>query len=437
MGLMDMILGASGTLPAGPDPWGGISRPFLFENGVKTFSGRRVTYDRSMTVSTVYAGINLLSKSVAVTPINMYRIDPLTQEMTVTTSHPLADLLATTPNNWQTAFDFKAMMQMHLSLRGNGYAEILPGPRGAVDQLQPIHPDRVRVSRASDGTCLYRVSDPATNQTRVLTQDEMFHIRSPIAPGGLVGVSPIDYAIQTIGLALAAEEHGARMFSNGARPNMAISLKNRLSDAAFARYKEDINANFAGNENAHRTMVLEEGATVTPISLSADQLQFLMTRNFQVEEVARFLDVPLILLHHASAGTSFGTGLETVMIAFVRNNLMPWLVAWQQAITRDLITAPGLYTAQFDTQAMQRGDSAALANYYSRLCLNGILTRNEARKALGYNPIPGLDAPLTPSNTTTNDGMPGNGSTPSESNALIGHNGGPPLEAILELEESK
>lgn len=412
MGLMDMVLGASGSNGFNQNSGSPFDRMFAFEGGIQTFAGRKVTYDRSLMVSTVYGSVNLLAKSVAVTPINIYRQTPGSEDRVIATSHPLTFLLQNQPNPWQTAFDFKAMMQLHLALRGNAYAEIIPGPRGPVDSLEPLHPDRVKVSRASDNTCLYEVTDPGGGR-RVLVQDEMFHIRSPIAPGGLVGVSPIDYAIQTVGLALAAEEHGARMFTNGARPSGAISLKNRLSDAAFKRYKEEVNQQYSGSQNAHKTIVLEEGATFNAISLSADQLQFLQTRNFQIEEVARWFDVPLILLHHASAGTSFGTGLETVMLAFIRNNLMPWLIAWQQAISRDLITAPQIYSASFDTQMMNQGDSAALANALSRYVLNGVLTRNEARRTLGYNPKPGLDEPLTPANTTTNDGLPGNGNDPN------------------------
>lgn len=431
MGLFDMILGASGSIPLSPAYGGGpLDRTFTFEGGIRTFAGRRVNYDTSMMVSTVYACVNLLAKSIAVLPLNMYRTDPGTGEMTVTRSHPLTSVLQYAPNNWQTAFDFKAMMQMHLALRGNAYAEIISSPVNLVDSLEPIHPDRVKVQRASDGTCLYIVAQPGGAAPRVLVQDEMFHIRSPIAPLGLVGVSPIDYAIQTIGLALAAEEHGARMFSNGARPSAAISLKNRLSDAAFKRYKEEMRENYSGNANAHKTIVLEEGAQFTPISLTADQLQFLQTRNFQIEEVARWFDVPLVLLHH-TGDTGLGAGLETIMIAFVRNSLMPWITAWQQAISRDLVTAPQIYSAQFDTQAMQRGDSAAVANYLSRLCLNGILTRNEGRKVIGYNPLPGLDEPLTPANTTTNDGLPDNGGgerPPPQDNA------GSNPKSILQLE---
>jgi phage portal protein BeeE len=119
------------------------------------------------------------------------------------------------------------------------------------------------------------------------------------------------------------------------------------------------------------------------------------------------------MLHHMTKTTSWGTGVEAIMLGFVRSNLKPWLDAWTQTIRRDLIIAPNIYEAKFDTEDLQRGDSKAQADFYSRLVLNGIITRNEARWALGYNPLEGLNDPLVPTNTTTTDNMPQNDPQPA------------------------
>lgn len=403
-GLLATILGASdgGASPPGHGArnWGGD-----WGGGARSKSGVRVTPELAMNLSTVYGCVNLLAKTVGSLPILMYKSDA-TGKLFEAPEHPLYTLLQYQPNRWQTAFDFRAMLMSNLVLRGNGYAEIIPGPRGAVDQLEPIHPDCVSVERLPDKTLRYQVNDQFGRRT--LLQDEMFHIRSPVAPQGLVGVGCVHYARETIGLALAAEEHGARMFANGVRPSGVLQLPKgtKLSDDAYARLKADFSAQYGGLRNAGKTPVLEDGAEFKPVSLTADEVQFLSTRQFQVEEVCRWFDIPPVMLHHTTNSTSWGTGVEAVMIAFVRNTLKPWLTAWEQAMRRDLILVPGVYRARFDTEDLQRGDSAAMAAFYQKLTLSGILVPNEAREALGYNPTPGGDERLIPVNMTTFDNMP-------------------------------
>ena len=409
-GLFGVLLGgnlsASGStgpaIAAPPRPgWGGVW------GGAMTNSTRRVTPDIALSLSTVYGAVNLLAKTLGSLPILMYRKDR-EGRLFEAPEHPLYELLQHQPNSWQTAFDFRAMLMSHLALRGNAFAEILPGPRGAVDRLEPLHPDRVAVDRLEDGTLRYAVTDDSKG-VRYLLQDEVFHIRSPMtSANGLVGVSPVTYARETIGLALAAEEHGARMFGNGIRPSGVVQFPKgtKLSDVAFERLKADLKSQFGGLARVGGTPILEDGGEFKAVSLSADDVQFLGTRDFQIEEVCRWFDTPPVLLHHTSKTTSWGTGVEAIMIAFVRNNLKPWLGAWQHAMRRDLILAPDVYSARFDTEDLQRGDSAAMSNFYSRLVLNGILTRNEAREALGFNPLEHLDEPLVPTNTTTPDNMP-------------------------------
>ena len=299
------------------------------------------------------------------------------------------------------------MMMMHLVLRGNAYAEIVPGPRGAVDRLEPLHPDRVTCRRLTDGALAYDVTD-WRGQAKRLLQDEILHLRTGIAPG-LVGIGPVTYARQTVGLALATEEHGSRLFSNGARPSGVVTLDGTMSDTAYERFKADWNRTYVGLANSGRTPILEGGAKFEAISLSAEDAQFLATRQHQIEEICRWLDIPPVMMHHMTKTTSWGTGVEAVMLAFVRNNLRPWLGCITQAVRRDLILAPQIYEARFDIEELIRGDSKAQAEFFARLVLGGILTRNEARDALGYNPLDGLDVPLTPTSTATSDHLPGNG----------------------------
>jgi HK97 family phage portal protein len=429
MGLFSAMLGGTRAAADTTSPWPDDDDRW-YTGAISSMSnaGRRVSPDGAMRVSAAYACVGLLAKTVATLPLRMYRKDPVTGKRFEAPSHPLNDLLEYQPNAWQSAWDFKAMMMGHLALRGNGYAEIVAGPRGFADSLEPIHPDRVVVDRLPDKSIRYTVSDPVKG-TRVLLQDEILHLRSHMAPGGLVGLSPVTYARETIGLALAAEEHGARLFSNGARPSGVVTVEKSMSDSAFERFKTQWNQMYSGLANAGKTPILEDGAKFAPISLTSEDAQFLQTREFQIEEVARWFDVPLVLLHHMTKTSSWGTGVEAIMLAFVRNNLMPWLGCWTGAIRRDLILAPNIYEAAFDVEPLIAGDSKAQADFYSRLVLNGVLTRNEARHALGYNPIEGLDEPLVPTNTTTADNMQQqNNAPPAGNSALTGHNGGPAID---------
>jgi len=403
----------------------------------RTNSGRRVTPELALNFSAVYAAVNLMSKAMGSIPLGMYKRDAQGR-YTECPEHPIHDLLAYQPNAWQTAFDFRAMLMMHVCLRGNGFAEIIPGARGFAHSLEPIHPDLVtKVDQLGDGTLRYYVQDARRGQ-RILLQSEVLHFRSPIAPAGFLSVSPITYARETIGLALAAEEHGARMFSNGARPSGVVEIGRKLSDASFERLKSEFNTLFTGLSNSSKTPILEEGAVFKPITMTANDAQFLGSREFQVEEIARWFDVPPVMLHHMTNQSSWGTGVEQIMLGFVRNSLMPVIAGWTQVIRRDLIIAPHVYEARFDIEDLIAGDAAAKSNFYRSMVLAGILTRNEAREALGYNTMDGLDEPLVPVSTAKDEEPPANprknnnpaGNNNDTSSTLLGHNGGPSLDPV-------
>lgn len=403
MGILDSL--RSSGVSAAVDP--GNDRFYGNEGAVMSTAGRVVSPDISMQFSAVYHCVSLLAKVIASLEIHVMQEDADGNSVAVP-RHPLRKLLQQRPNKWQTTWDFRCMMMMHYLLRGNAYAEIVPGPMGFADQLEPIHPDRMVVELLQDGTLRYRYTDRFGKQ-KVKLQEEIFHLRSHIAPG-LVGISPIAYARQTIGLALAAEEFGSRTFSNGARPSGVVQVKKEMSNAAFDRFKSEWRNIYNGLAGAGATPILEDGAEFKPISMNSDDAQFLASREFQIEEVCRWFDVPPALLHHMTKQTANGTGVESTVLSFRKLNLNSHLICWEQAISRDLILVPDVFSVRFDVESFIRGDSQAQADFFSRLTLNGILTRNEARHELGYNPLPGLSEPLTPTNTTTSDSLPKNGS---------------------------
>lgn len=375
--------------------------------GRMSAAGRRVSTEGAMQVSAVYSCVNILSKMVAALPLRMYEKDG-TGKSKEAPLHPLNDLLEYQPNRWQTAWDFKAMMMMHLALRGNAYARIIGGRRGFADRLEPIHPDRViKVERLPSGEIRYTYLDEDNKQQRLM-QDEVMHLRTAIAPGGLQGMSPVAYARETLGLAMAAEQHGAQIFSNGARPQGIVTVEKTMSEPAYKRFKEEFRAAYNGLSNTGKVPILEDGAKFESVTLSNDETQFIATREFQIEEICRWFDVPPVMLHHMQKTTSWGTGVESIMLGFVRTNLRPWLECWTQAVRRDLILAPQRFEARWDIEDLIAGDMKAKGEFYQKLVLSAILTPNEARSALGYNPIENGDERLIPLNSTTFDNMPDN-----------------------------
>lgn len=369
---------AAPTLPAdGDDFW---YRGF----GLRSTSGRVVTPETAMRVAAVFSCVNILAQTIAMLPLAVYRWEADGDKFPAP-ENPLYGLLHTRPNQWQTAYDFRAMMQGHLCLRGNAYAEILAGKRGAVDQLIPLHPDRVRVYRNVDRTLIYEVSE-LDGRTRKLVPDEMFHLRG-LSSDGIVGMSPIQEMREAIGLALATEEHGSRLFSNGARPGGVIQMKGKLGPDARQNLREDWQEQQGGLGNAHRVAVLTEGMEFKAVGLSPSDSQFLEARKFQIEEIARIFRVPLFMLGMTEKSTTWGSGIEQLMIGFVTHTLMPWLVAWEQAISRDLIIAPDRFFARFDVNMLLRGDAAARAQWIQQTVGRPIQTVNEARATEGWNRV--------------------------------------------------
>lgn len=357
--------------------------------GQRSATGRVVTPDTAMQVAAVFSCVNLLARTVAMLPLTIRKRE-VNGDSTDAPQNPLYGILRSRPNDWQTSYDFRAMMMGHLCLRGNAYAEIRPGKRGAVDQLIPLHPDRVAVRRNSEGTLTYEISSPFSGQIRRLVADEIFHLRG-LSSDGVLGISPIAQMREAVGLALATEEHGARLFSNGARPGGVLKLKSKLSPQAKRDLKADWEEMQGGLGNSHRVAVLTEGLEWEAIGLSNEDSQFIASRTFQIEEIARIFQVPLFMLGVTEKSTTWGSGLEQLLIGFVIYSLMPWLVAWEQAIARDLIIAPDVYFAKFNLNALLRGDSSQRAAFYKTLVSLHAMTPNEVREREDMNKIEGGD----------------------------------------------
>lgn len=357
-------------------------------------SGALVTADSAMRVAAVYACVRVLATSVAMLPVVVYR-EAQGRDVPAT-DVPLYKLLRHRPNGWQTGFDFRLMMTLHLALRGNAYAEKVIAPNGDISDLIPLHPDRVRVYRQKDLSLIYDVRDPLTGTTKRLLQDDVFHIRG-MSSDGIVGLSPIAIAREVFGGALAAQDYGNRLFANDARPGGLLSIKGRLSPESAKRLKQQWQENFSGS-NVHKTAVLEEGTSWQQVGMTNADLQFLDSRKFSVEEIARIFGVPPHKIGELTRSTN--NNIEHQGIDFVTSSLMPYLIAWETAIERDLMVGGERdeLEVSFVEDALLRGDMPSRYSAYAIGRQWGWLSANDIRARERMAPIEGGDEYLRPLN---------------------------------------
>ena len=304
-----------------------------------TTSGKAVTERSSMQMTAVYACVRILSETVAELPLHLYKYSDNGKEKAI--GHPLYRLLHDEPNPEMSSFVFRETLMTHLLLWGNAYAQIIRNGKGDIVALYPRMPNKMTVDRDENGQICYlynRSSDDAptmkTNSFTVkLASSDVLHIPG-LGFDGLVGYSPIAMAKNAIGLAIATEEYGAKFFANGAAPGGVLEHPGTIKDPNKVR--EAWQSQFGGSGNANKIAVLEEGMKYTPISISPEQAQFLETRKFQINEIARIFRVPPHMVGDLEK-SSF-SNIEQQSLEFVKYTLNPWIVRWEQSLSRILFT---------------------------------------------------------------------------------------------------
>jgi HK97 family phage portal protein len=275
-----------------PTNYLGAGYSFLFGG---TTSGKAVTERTAMQTTAVYACVRILAEAIAGLPLHLYNYTADGGKARAL-RHPLYYLLHDEPNPEMTRFVFRETLMAHLLLWGNAYAQIVRDGRGRVLALYPLLPSKMDVSRTAGGALVYayrRDRDESRNNpdggTVYLRRDEVLHIPG-LGFDGLIGYSPIAMSKNAIGMAQATEEYGASFFSNGAQPGGVLEHPGVIKDAQ--RVKDSWNAAYQGSGNAHRVAVLEEGMKFQAIGIPPEQAQFLETRKFQINEIARIFRVP-------------------------------------------------------------------------------------------------------------------------------------------------
>lgn len=361
-----------------------------------TYSGRSVNPETAMRLTAVFSCVRVLTESVGMLPCFLYQSTEKGQSKAV--KEKLYSLLYVAPNNYMTPQEFWEYLIGCLCLRGNFYAYKVKA-LGEVVELLPLTPGSVQPSLNSNWEPVYKVTFP-DGSCDVLSQDEIWHVRI-FSTDSLIGLSPISYARHAIGLGLATEEHGSRLFSNGAVSSGVLQTDQVLSDDAYKRLKEDFTDRHQGLSNAHKPMILEMGLKWSAISLTAEDAQFLETRKFQLEEVCRIFRVPMHMVQNTDRATF--SNIENLGMGFVNYSLVPYLTRIEQRINIGLVNKEkrGRFYAKFNVGALLRGDMKSRYESYATAINWGILSPNECRDLEDRNPRDGGDVYLTPMNMTT------------------------------------
>ena len=370
-------------------------RPKNLSGGTSFFmgsssSGKVVTERSAMQMTAVYACVRILSEAIAGLPLHLYKYTSDGSKEKAT-DHPLYQLLHDEPNPEMSSFVFRETLMTHLLLWGNAYAQIIRNGKGDVIALYPLMPNRMRVDRDDKGQLYYtynRVYDEALktkSMTVVLKPYDVLHIPG-LGFDGLVGYSPIAMAKNAIGLTIATEEYGAKFFANGAAPSGVLEHPSTLKNPE--KLREAWQSQFGGSQNSNRIAVLEEGLKYTPISISPEQAQFLETRKFQINEIARIFRVPPHMVGDLEK-SSF-SNIEQQSLEFVKYTLDPWVVRWEQNLQRILLNPDEKkdYFFKFNVDGLLRGDYASRMTGYATARQNGWMSANDIRELENLDRIP-------------------------------------------------
>lgn len=356
-------------------------------------AGKNVNERSAMQMTAVYSCVRILAEAVAGLPLHLYRYkEDGGKERAI--DNNLYHLLHDEPNKEMSSFIFRETLMTHLLLWGNAYAQIIRNGKGEVVALYPLMPNKMQVDRDENGELYYiytRSSDEAKTMDGVtvyLTPRDVLHIPG-LGFDGLVGYSPIAMAKNAIGLAIATEEYGAKFFANGAAPSGVLEHPGTIKDPS--RLRENWNSTFGGSANSGKVAVLEEGMKYTPISISPEQAQFLETRKFQIDEIARIFRVPPHMVGDLEK-SSF-SNIEQQSLEFVKYTLDPWVIRWEQSLSRALLNEDEKrkYFFKFNLEGLLRGDYESRMSGYAVARQNGWMSANDIRELENMDKISAED----------------------------------------------
>ncbi|HEM4149790.1 TPA: phage portal protein [Streptococcus suis] len=383
MGLLD-LLGRKRARDKPRNSYEGQDFSYLFG---RTTSGENVDEFKAMQTTAVYACVRILAEAVASLPIHVYERTSTGKEKKV--EHPLYFLLHDEPNPEMSSFVFRETLMTHLLIWGNAYVQIIRDRSGQVISLYPLLPDKMSVHRDESGKLYYKYKRQSEENPNfkekgdaILKADDVLHVPG-LGFDGLIGYSPIALAKNAIGMTLATENYGASFFKNGANPGGVLEHPGILKDPK--RVRDSWNAVYNGVTNAHKVAVLEEGMKYTQVGIPPEEAQFLQTRKFQINEIARLYRIPPHMVGDLEK-SSF-SNIEQQSLEFVKYTLDPWVVRLEQAFKRSLFLPEEkkTYFVKFNVDGLLRGDYQSRMNGYAIGRQNGWLSTNDIRELEDLN----------------------------------------------------
>ncbi|WP_420102142.1 phage portal protein [Bosea sp. (in: a-proteobacteria)] len=385
--------------------WGG------WITGGGSWAGEAVSIDTAMQLSAFWACARLIAETVATLPVQVLERTADGGKVS-RPDHQLYALLHDSPNSDQTAVEFIEGLLLALLTYGNGYAEkVYTGDR--LTALQPIDAASMTLHRdRSDGELRYRFVD--RGQSYDMPADKIFHLRG-FGAGGDLGLSPVAFARQTLGIAIATEKAAGSTFANGMRASGFFKFKKSLSEPQFQQARANLVEPYNGAAATGKAGILDSDVEFQPVNLPPKDAEMLMSRRFNTEEICRWFGVPPVLVGHAAEGvTAWGTGIETLMLAWLSTGLRRYLVRFEQAARKRLVSPVerNSISIEFNVEGLLRGDSASRAAFISSMVQNGVYSRNRARALENEprDPSPMADALTVQSNLIALDRLGSNAS---------------------------
>lgn len=354
-----------------------------------------VTTGSAMQIATVFTCVRILAESVMMLPLEM-RQRQAGGGSRRATEHPAFSLLYSLSNPEMTAAELRQTAMGHLAQWGNAYLQKIPDNAGRWMELWPLRPDRMTVNRAPDGELIYQYRN-AADRNMVFKAWEIMHVRG-LSPDGLIGYSPIGVARRTFDTQARMDQYQDAFYANGARPGMLLKHPGKLSDKAYARLLSSWEDRHQGAVNANKLAILEEGMAAEDVGIPQNDAQFLESKKFSRAEICALFRVPAHMANDMESATF--ASLEQTSLEFVIYTLTPWLILWEQAIGRDLLTAPErmTYYAKHKLQGLLRGDNASRSAFYSTGLQWGYFSINDVRELEDINPVAGGDTYFVPLN---------------------------------------
>lgn len=351
-----------------------------YRTGPVGWGGTAIEPDQILTLPAFYAGVSLISETIATVPLDMYqRVVMFGQKAKKPAdNHPLDELLHERPNEYQTAVEWREMMTAIAILRDYAISEIRPGRRGPVDQLVPLHPDLVARRYLKDGTRLYVYRDPVKGERRLM-DDEVFVLNSRLGKG------LTQFARESVAANLAKQRYSGQLFSRSARPVGALTVQGMLNPTARKNLRKSLDDYAVSGQYSGKPLLLENGMTWTDIGMTADEAQAVEAQLFSIQDAARWLNLSPVKLGDLSHASY--SNIEQIAIDFITTTMRPLAVRWEQAIKRDLILAPQVYFAEHNLEGLNRGDLLKRFQAYEIALRSRIRNRNEVRNLENLPPV--------------------------------------------------